>query len=174
MLDRRHLVLVITLVFALTACGLGRGDEALSTEVPVSEAAAKRLETKLAEAAGSQSDRISLSLTEEEVTSYLRLRVETDPIEQLQVEFEPGQIIVTGRATVGVSQDLRIIASPRVEDGVLQFDFHQATVGRVPIPEVLLSLVNTQLRQALTGDQVARVEQIEVGDGTITIVGRRA
>jgi hypothetical protein len=71
-----------------------------------------------------------------------------------------------------VTQELRVVATPRVQDGVPQFDFTEATFGPIPIPGALLDIVNDQLRIALT-DRVARVEQIEVGDGTITIVGRQ-
>ncbi|HBY95686.1 MAG: hypothetical protein M5U01_41630 [Ardenticatenaceae bacterium] len=171
---RQHLIIGLIIAVALTACSLGTKKEARPASVPVSEQAATELETKLAEVGNNRSDQINLTITQEEVTSYLQLRAQTGPIEEPQVEFKPGLIIFTGRATVGVSEDFRVVASPRVENGVLQFDFREARFGRVAIPDAVLSLINDQLRQALTGDHLGHVERVEAGDGIITIVGQRS
>lgn len=173
-MNRRYLTILMIIAVAFTACNFREKHETEPTRVPVSEEAAAQLESKLLAMASSPSDQVNVTVTEEEVTSYLQLRTQTDQVQALQVEFEPGQIALTGRATVGITQDFRIVASPRVEDGILQFDFHEATFGPVPIPGPLLSLVNDQMRQALTANQVGRVEQVDVGAGTLTIVGRRA
>lgn len=174
MVYKQRVALAVLIATMLLGCGLVGGPAAPPGDVPVSEEAAARLETKIQEAAASsQGEQVQVTLTEEEVTSYLRLRLQTEQLQSAQVQFEPGRIILTGQATVGITQNIRMVASPRVENGIVQFDFSEAKFGPLPIPQSILDIANDQLRQALTSN-VAQVDQVDVGDGTITVSGRRA
>lgn len=155
----------------LVGCG---GESSGESTVPVSEEAAASLESKLATATASQEQQVSVTLTQEEVTSYWRLRVRESPLQEPQIVFADGKITLTGRATAGVTQNFRVVAAPYVENGILQFDFQEAKFGPLPLPAEMLSVVNDQLRDALTGNTMGRLESVTVGAGTLTITGERA
>jgi hypothetical protein len=170
---RASLLILILALPMLPACGLGGGAQP-APSVAVSEEAATSLEQKLGEAAQSQEPKVTLNVTQEEITSYLRLRVKDSPLLNPQVVFQPGQIVLTGQATAGVTQELRVVAAPRVENGILQFEFREAKFGPLPLPTELLSVVNDELRRVLVGNTIGRLDTVEVGNGTLTVTGERA
>src|SRR5690606_38986509 len=100
-MNLRRLIGLLILTIGLVGCGMNRETQVDSGNVAVSEEAASSFETKVSEIATAESSQTTLTLTEEEVTSYLQLRTEMDAIQQPEVRFEPGRIIVSGRATAG-------------------------------------------------------------------------
>jgi len=102
----------------------------------------------------------------------LRLRL---AIKELEVRFQGnGHIIVRGYGQVrSVRQPLRVVVAPRASDGQLVLDFVEGKLGPVPLPEPLFDLVGKALsRVILAGQDYAAIQEITVGEGTLTLRGR--
>ena len=177
------LVAVLT-VFLVTACqipGLSTPDD--GPPIAVSEEAAASLEQKLAEVAGSGGN-VTVTLTQEEVTSYLSLKLPptfeqdgttiANPLQNPQVYFKAdGTLIMRANITFeGNSQLIRVVAKPTVVDGALQVDITEGKIGPVPVPGPLLDQVETTLAEGLTaGRDYTNLTSVAIADGTISIEG---
>jgi hypothetical protein len=102
----------------------------------------------------------------------LRLRL---AIREPQVYFKGnGQIVVRGYGQVRkVRQPLRIVVAPHAREGELVLDFVEGKLGPVPLPEGLFDLIGKVLAQViLAGQDYAEIQEITVGEGTLTLRGR--
>lgn len=127
----------------------------------------------------------TVTLTDVELNQVLQLQPTlTDPNAQVQlqnalVSFNGGNIVLNARVIQPLAADLSVTVRPYVLDGELGFDLQQASLGSLPVPGPILSVVegslNASLDQALnsvpTGYQLLSVT---LGEGTITIVARPA
>ncbi len=179
------LVLVALTTLILSACqipGLSTPDD--GPAITPSEEAAASLEQKLAAVAG-QGGQANLTVTQQEVTSYLALKLPAtvddgqgntydNPLQSPQVYFKADGTIVL-RANIafqGQSQLVRVVAQPSVVDGQLQVQITEGKIGVVPVPGPVLAQLETVLAEGLTaGRDYTTLDQVTVGDGTMTIVG---
>lgn len=196
---------------------------------PTSTAAARRFAEK-AVAAGENvggAGYFTLSLTEEEVTSFLNIgvvllqRFQSVPLESLeQLEGIPelegidelgkwqellnqrerlpdlgdgrlrlrlrieepavyfrgnGHVIVRGSIRfLIVNLPVRIVAAPRASRGDIVLDFIEGQLGPAPMPEFVFDYLGKQLSRAImAGREYGEITEIRVGDGVLTISGRR-
>jgi hypothetical protein len=108
----------------------------------------------------------------------------TDPGAQVQlqdavVSFTGGNIILNARVTQPLSANLSVTVRPYVVGGELGFDLQQASLGALPVPELILSVVegtlNASLDQALSTVPAGfQLLSVTLGEGTLTIVARPA
>jgi hypothetical protein len=95
-------------------------------------------------------------------------------IQEPQVYFKGnGQIVVRGYGQVrSVRQPLRLVVAPRAREGELVLDFVEGKLGPVPLPEGLFDLIGKALSRAiLAGQNYAEIQEITVGEGTLTLRG---
>jgi hypothetical protein len=177
------LVAVLTL-FVITACQIpGLSDPDDGPPVAVSEESAASLEQKLADVAAAGGP-VSVTLTQEEVTSYLALKMPatieqdgttiTNPLQNPQVYFKAdGTLVMRANITFeGNSQLIRVVAKPTVTNGALQVDITEGKIGPVPVPGPLLDQVEVALAEGLTaGRDYSNLTNVAVAEGTITIDG---
>ena len=176
-MTKRLTLLLIVLAALLAACnvpGVSLPDD--GPPVAVSEEAATSLEEKVRALPTSGS--ATLTVTQEEVTSFLALRALTPdlPLQQPQVYFkDDGKIVIRGQLTIQErSQPMRIEATPSLVDGQFNLDVTDARVGPIPVPAGILDQVEGALAEAiLAGQRFGRLSEVSVGGGTLTVTGER-
>ena len=187
-LPRRYrLLLTLILMPALMlGCGLGGKTPSSEMKVPVSQEAADRLEGKLERAFSGDEDAFSLEFTDAELTSYVVLELsrqidgaEDMPLEDFQVRFAGGQMLLSGKlaSVCPFRLDVRAAASARVEDGQLDVSVEEARVGGVPIPRWALESLSRIVTESIVEapdhvDEAVRLTDVEIGEGVMRISGR--
>jgi len=180
--NRHRLAFSLSLLVALTivACTTAGSATLPGGPVEVSPEAAQRVEAKLVEALTlNPNDQFILRFTDEEITSYLALKLEETaepPITDPQIRFTKGKIYVAGKLTnVGPMQvKAMIVAAPRVMDDQLVIDIESVYLGPVPIPNTLLDSLSQTIDKALEEAQVSlKITQVEVFESEIVIVGEK-
>jgi len=180
--NRHRLTFSLSLLVALTIIACTAADSATLPGGPVeiSPEAAQRVETKLVEALTlNPNDQFILRFTDEEVTSYLALKLEETtepPITNPQIRFTKGKMYVAGELTnIGPMQvRAMIIAAPRVIDDQLEVDIESVYLGPIPVPNTLLDSLSQTIDIALEEAQVSlKITQVEVFESEIVIVGEK-
>lgn len=177
MFNRLTATFLLLLTLALAACTLP--SSAMPDDGPpvaISEEAAASLEQKVQGLATSGS--ATLTVTQEEISSYLALRLLSAdmPLRQPQVYFkEGGQMVIRGNIEFQErSQPLRIEATPTLVDGKLNLAVSSARVGPLPLPTSIIDQIEGALGEAiLAGQKFGKLTEISVGAGTMTIAGER-
>jgi hypothetical protein len=179
--NRRRLTFSLSLLVALTvACAATDSATLPGGPVEVSSEAAQRVEAKLVEALTlNPNDQFILRFTDEEVTSYLALKLEETvepPITDPQIRFTKGKIYVAGKLTnIGPMQvKAMIVAAPRVMYDQLVIDIESVYLGPIPVPNTLLDSLSQTIDTALEEAQVSlKIIQVEVFESEIVIVGEK-
>jgi hypothetical protein len=180
--NRHRLAFSLSLLVALTivACTAAGSATLPGGPVEVSPEAAQRVEAKLVEALTlNPNDQFILRFTDEEVTSYLALKLEEitePPITDPQIRFTKGKIYVAGKLTnVGpVQVRAMIVAAPRVIDDQLVMNIESVYLGPIPVPDTLLGSLSQTIDEALEEAQVnLKIIQVEVFEGELVIVGEK-
>lgn len=127
------------------------------------------------------SGRVTVILTEAQVTSYLALRLEAqeDPLlDDPQIYFRDGTIQIHGHTHQGVlAADVLITVAPVLEpDGAVSFDVSSADFGPLPAPEALRQSVSSMLTEAFTSPLGSlatgfRITTLVVDGGEAALVG---
>jgi uncharacterized protein YpmS len=179
------LIGLLFLILAILACTINIGGPAYPNQrIPVStEAVAELLASvQTAVAAGDVSGQVTMHINEQQLTSYLasRLQTQASPLfTDPQVFLRDGQIQIYGMAQQGYFQaTIEIVLTAGVdEQGQLKIELTSADFGPLPVPAGLKDAVTATIQEAYTGaiGPAAvgfRLESITVADGTLTIVGR--
>jgi hypothetical protein len=181
--NRRRLAFGLSLLVALTILACTAADSATlpGGPVEVSPEAARRVEAKLAEALTlNPSNQFILRFTDEEVTSYLALKLEETaetPITDPQIRFTKGRIYVSGKLSSNVSLmqvKAMIVAAPRVTDDQLVIDIESVYLGPITAPTTLLDSLSQTIDNAFEEAQVnLKITQVEVFESEIVIAGEK-
>ena len=127
-------------------------------------------------------NRFALVVTEEEITSLVNLRIDEAaqdvPFADLRIWFDPGKMIIRGRVQaegVPISGTAVIITALQVTDGKLTVEIEKATIGIVPLPDVVLNPVQDQITRLLEDVQLSgvSVEKVQISTGVMEIVVTR-
>lgn len=183
----RSKILLIIFVLALVslACNYSlHGPITPEPTIPVTTQAVEDLEQNLNNAAdeAAKTGRINLTITENQMTSLLAQQLEQAGVDFLtnpQVTLRDGQIQLTGDVNQDdLSAKVTVILTVSVDAaGRPMLDVVSANIGPLPVPEDLLSEVQTRLNEAFLGQirSVAPnlfVESIVIEGGSMTITGR--
>jgi hypothetical protein len=173
----------LLLAVASLACSIGLGGPTPpASPIPVSTEAAGQFENLVTQAVGSSRDgEVSIVVTEEQLTSYLALRLQETPdapLQDVQVYLRDGQIILFGNAQVGsfnAPAEIRLTVATNPEGGV-DVDVSDANFGPVPVPQSMLDTLSATLDEAMSGQfgpqaTGVRVSSLTIGDGEMTITG---
>ena len=184
---------VLSLVLTSLACTVfvGGPDYSSLPPIPVSGEAAESIKEELRRAfeAGAQTGVITINLTEPQITSYLAVRMQTDPslqqsdkkplITDPQVYLRDGQMQIYGKTQQRLfAANIGIIVQVGVDaDGKPQIEITSADFGPFPAPEGLKNAITAMIEEAYTGSlgPVAtglRIETISIANGIMTITGR--
>jgi hypothetical protein len=183
---------LLLLVLTALACNINVGGPDYSSlpPVPVSTEYAQSIKDEVQRAfeEGAQTGEITLNLTEQQITSYLASRLQSDPslqqdnlplITEPQVYLRDGQMQIYGKSQRGMfSANIGIIASVGVDaEGQPDIEIVSADFGPLPAPEGLKDTIEAMVREAYTGSlgPVAtglRIETITIANGIMTVTGR--
>ena len=178
-------VLSASLVLAAAglACNVGLGGPTPpASPIPVSTEAAGQLENLITQAVGnSQNGEVTVTVTEEQLTSYLALKAAEDPdapLKDIQVFIRGGQVILYGNAEVGsmtAPAEIRLNVTTNA-DGGLDVTVAEADFGPFPAPQSMLDTLSTALDEAMSGQFApsttgVRVSKVVLGEGEMTITG---
>lgn len=186
-------IFLLTLILTSLACTVfvGGPDYSNLPTIPVSAEAIQSMqdEVKRAFTEGAQTGTVTLNFTEEQITSYLAVRLKSDPsmqqdnkeplITDPQVYLRDGQMKIYGKTKQGMfTANIGIIVDVGVdENGQPKIDIASADFGPLPAPKGLTAAIAAMVREAYTGSlgPVAtglRIESISIADGIMTITGR--
>ena len=181
--NRRRLVFSLSLLVAFTiiACTATGSPTLPGGPVEVSSEAAQRVEAKLVEALTlNPNEQFILRFTDEEVTSYLTLKLEETtepPITDPQIRFTKGKIYIAGKliSNLGPMQvRAMIVATPRIMNDQMVIDIESAYLGPVTAPKTLLDSLSQTIDEAFEEAQVnLKITQVEVFESEIVIVGEK-
>jgi hypothetical protein len=176
----RYVVVMLMLISAGLACALPGGPKLPASPIPVSTEAAGDMQTTVqtAVAEAAQSGTLELTFTEEQITSYVAVKLaeQTEPpFTDPQIFLRDGKIQVFGKAHAGqLTATASIILSASVDaEGQLSLSVDEADFGPVPIPDSILQDISAQLEKALTeqaGSNVT-ITAVSIADGTLTLTG---
>jgi hypothetical protein len=186
-------IFLLTLILTSLACTVFVGGPDYSTlpAIPVSAQAIQSMqdEVKRAFEAGAQTGTITLNFTEEQITSYIASRLQSDTalqqenkepfITDPQVYLRDGQMQIYGKTKQGMfTANIGIIVNVGVdENGQPKFEIASADFGPLPAPKGLTDAIAAMVREAYVGSlgPVAtglRIETITIANGIMAITGR--
>ncbi len=175
----------LALALAALACSIFVGGPKYpATTVPVSNTAAQSLNTQATQAAATAavSGTMTLTITQEQLTSYLAQYLQSQsnsPISDPQVQLQNGQMKLLGKVqqgmfTANVSLTLKVSVD---QNGQPQITITQEDFGPFPAPQGLNDAITAFVTQTLTGSLGPaatgfRLESISIADGVMTVTGR--
>lgn len=180
----RILILLILLCTMLACTIFIGGPDYPDRIIPVSTEDIGNLQISIEQAmtAGVDSGRLTISLTEPQLTSFLSMKLEqqSDPIfSKPQVYLQDGQIQIFGTATQGYLQaTISIFLSAGIDDtGKLFLELVSVDFGPLPAPDGLRDAITALIEEAFTGTigPIAtgiRLTDISISDGVMIITGQ--
>jgi hypothetical protein len=185
MTRNRILLVLITLLLATLACTMFvGGPEYPEGAIPVSAQAVADLKAQIEAAvqAGAATGEITLQITEEQITSYIALKLaaqEHPVLQDPQVYLRNGQMQVFGKVERGVfvANVLVVLDVSVDEQGQPRIEIATADFGPFPAPDGLKQSLTANITEAYTGSlgPVAtgfRLERIDIANGLMTVTGR--
>ncbi|MEW6084379.1 MAG: hypothetical protein AB1607_07275 [Chloroflexota bacterium] len=184
--------LFVTLILASLACTVfvGGPDYSNLDPIPVSTEAAQSLKDGIKKSfeEGLLTGVVTIGITEPQITSYLALRMQTDPnlqqnnqplITEPQVYLRDGQMKIYGKTQQGMfTANIGIIVNVGVDDlGNPRIEIASADFGPFPAPQGINNAITAMIEEAYTGSigPVAtglRIESITITNGAMIITGR--
>ncbi len=182
---KKILITLIALAFATLACSVFvGGPDYPATPIPVSTTAVQSLKTQVTQAVATAatSGTITLKITEEQLTSYLAIYLQSQPnlpITDPQVQLQNGQMKLLGKVQQGMfSANVSMTLAVSVDqNGQPKITITQEDFGPLPAPQGLNDAISTFVAQALTGSLGPaatgfRLESISIANGVMTVTGR--
>lgn len=184
--------LFITLLLTSLACTVfvGGPDYSNLDPIPVSTEAAQSLKDGIKKSFedGLQTGIVTITITEPQITSYLALRMQTDPnlqqdskplITDPQVYLRDGQMKIYGKTQQGVfAANIGIVVNVGVDElGKPKVEIVSADFGPFPAPEGMNDAITAMIEEAYTGSfgpvlTGLRIESITIANGTMIVSGR--
>ncbi len=178
------LLIIAILAVAALACNLNLGGPGTPTEtVEVSEAEAESLIETWDQAfqTARETGVVSLTLTEEQMTSYFALSLskrENPLLADPRIILRDGEMEIVGSYDTGpITADVGIIMEVSVDDaGLPRIEVTSGSVGPLPVPAELLSGISEVVNESLTG-QIGTtatgftLESIVITEGALSING---
>ena len=180
----RTIWLAITaLLFGTLACNFGlRAATPPASPIPITTEAAGQLEDVWATAiAGSKDGQVSIVMTEQQLTSYIALKLAADPtspLKDVQVFLRDGKMSIYATATAnGISApaEITLSATPTAE-GLLEIKIEKASIGLLPIPASLRDSISSSINELITGQfgtqgTGAKITAVTIADGQMVVAG---
>jgi hypothetical protein len=177
-------LLGLLMIVALITLACVPGQSASTSELPggpvvVSEEAALRLEKKVSEAMQQgPSSQVNLTITDEELTSWLALRAATEPgtmIADPQVRFTKGKLFaaVTLVGVLPFRLRVNLESSMQIVDDRVQFEIRKSSAGPIPVPGFVLDALSKTVNETLLETQLdVQVDSVDILESEVTLTGR--
>ncbi len=168
-------LVVVFLMLSAVACATPK-IELPDRDVPISEEAAQRFESKLAQLQDTSNGDVKMTFTEEEVTSYVNLRLLEDdlPIQKPTIWFSEGKVYLKGHVEgegLPVSGDAVLVVALTVHDGVLQVRVEKAVIGRFPVPDSVLDKLTHMTNERIKAEiGPIRIKELQILEGEAILV----
>lgn len=187
MTAKNSLLLSLTLIVVIlsAACppdAVFAAPELPGGPVPISEEAADQLDEKIfqafQEALESPDGSFTLSMTDEEVTSWFVYRVATDPennIADPQIRFTEDKIYsaVTMIGILPFELRITIVALFEVVDDQVHFEIESASAGFLPVPKVIMDLLpQSETVNEIMQESEIELTSVEILEGELVLKGR--
>lgn len=158
--------------------------------IPISTEAAQSLKDGIKKSFedGLQTGIVTITITEPQITSYLALRMQTDPnlqqdskplITDPQVYLRDGQMKIYGKTQQGVfAANIGIVVNVGVDElGKPKVEIVSADFGPFPAPAGINDAITAMIEEAYTGSfgpvlTGLRIESITIANGTMIVSGR--
>ena len=179
------LIFPVSLTLASLACRIFvGGPDYPATPIPFSMEAIESFNQQMQQAveSGAQSGLVTLQVNESQLTSYLALKLQSQPnppFSEPQVLLRDGRMQILGKVQQGIFQaNIAIILNVGIDEaGLPKIQVVSADFGPFPAPEGLNEAISSVISEAYTGTlgPVAtgfRLETISIADGNMTLTGR--
>jgi hypothetical protein len=168
---------VLVLCLSLTIClaGSPRPPQLSVPAVATSEEAALSAEDKINAAAEAPLGPFSVTLSQEEVTSLLALRVPESPFLRPQIHFNDGRAYISGVVSMGTPLTVNSMWTVADESGRPRLRLERASIGPIALPTALLASVSSTINEMIaeSGTGVTPTA-VRIGEGSITIEGDKS
>ena len=177
------LLLALILLLAGLACSLpARGDSTPEpTLIPTLDPQVLKDQLATAAAGFRDSGQISVSFTEQQMTSLVAqaLTQQPDlPVTEPQVSLQNGQMTVNGKVALGrITTPVVIVFEPSVLDGRLHVTVKSANFGSLELPANTLEQISASMNENLTEfisveGRAIQIENVTIADGLLTVTGK--
>jgi hypothetical protein len=174
----------------IAATAVLQGDNVVSTAVAgenlsqgdLAATGTSSLERKLMSVSPDANGNFTITMTDADLAEYLAMQgaafENSDArVENVQVNFTPQNIVITGNITQPVTMPLSAELRPSVVDGRLQFQVINASAGILPVPDSMLSVleagINVGLGQAMNSLPAnTSLLDVALGSGSMTVLGK--
>jgi hypothetical protein len=182
---RACLTAVLLLGLAAMSCGpslSGAAPTPPGSPIPVSSEAAGQLENNVATAvANSNNGQVVLTVTEQQLTSYAVIKLETDPtspITNTQIYLRSGKVLLYGNITsssTSLPAAMSLTVTPTAS-GTVSITIDSLNLGPFPVPSTLRDSLASNLndiiqRNAGSSSNNFKVTDVSIGEGTMTVTG---
>jgi len=130
------------------------------------------------DAKSGESKDFTLQLTQDQLNTLVQDRLKTTnlPLRNPRVGLQNGQLIFEGDGTYkSIEAPVSASGTVTAQDGDVAFEIDSLTLGGLPAPsdlkEKAQSVVSDGLKKALKEKGSAKIESVEIGEGTLTIKG---
>ncbi|NOZ07196.1 MAG: hypothetical protein GXP41_12750 [Chloroflexi bacterium] len=143
--------------------------------VVISQEAADRFQSKISQQVlNNESDQFSVTFTDEEVTSFAALNSTELPVSNPQIHFGNDKIFLSGKANVGITAQILLIATVRLNDGDVVIHVEEAKMGRLAMPDSLREQISTTINESIAeAGNMVQITYIQVSPGQITLRGTK-
>lgn len=171
---------------AATAQALAETAVSTNPNPPITDDSLQALQTRFADVQLDANGNASVTITDAELTQAVvaaqaqaAQNGQAIALQNLQITFTGGNIILAGDVTNPVQAQLTITFWPYVQNNILQFEVMSAQLGQINVPPSLLesseATLNNTLNQAfnqLPAD--IALQNVVMGEGTMTITVARS
>lgn len=191
--SRLLLLIVGLLSFTLAGCSLLGQENSNEVEQRLQQSGINNIELdfrpdildqKLANVQPDENGVFSVTFTEAEVNQMLFLKREDVPADQAEdlqnlfIRFENNEVLLDSDLGGLFDNILTARFVPSVEDGVLQLDLEQASIGSIDVPTTFLngleSAANSGMGVVIRNLPAPNtLRDVEIGDGTLTLVAQQ-
>jgi hypothetical protein len=183
--NKRFVFAFISILITTLACSIFIGGPAYpDSPIPGPATTEQDLQTYIQQAGaeGAQTGIITLQITENQLTSYLAFKLETQTnpiITEPRVILRDNQMKVFGKVQSGIFiANISITTQVSVDkNGQPKIEITQTDLGPLPAPQRLNDAVSAFVSEAFTGSfgPIAtgfRLDNISIADGIMTVSGR--
>ena len=173
----------LAIAAAMIACSIPTGPDRPPTPILLTTEEIQQFEgdIKATLANPAQSGEVTVTITEQQLHSYLIAKLAEDPnlpITEPQVALADGQVEVYGKVNQsGVTANLQVVLKPRIdENGSPKLDVASINLGPFPVPDTLRDRVQAMADDALADSLASaqgrfQVTNVVVTDEAVTITG---